>query len=409
MPLTESAIKALKPQDARYSKADGGGLKITVQPTGTKTWMLAYRYDGKQRLMKIGTYPNVRLTDAREVRERVKKNIALGLSPEGVNPAEPEQQPSEDETVWNDLLDRWLAKKRREGIADKTYVKLSRFADITRPTLGQKRPAEITTRDFLDVCRQEEAKGLYENSVRVKSLCSKVSAFGIAEGVMAIDATANLSDALVSPKNKSYAAVTFPADVGKLLLAIDGYTGRFVSQAALQLSALTWLRSKELRLGEWSEIDWDNALWVLPEAGRMKAVGGREARKHIVPLSRQAISILRKLQSLNERKGPYIFASSHRQNRPISNMTMNNALKSMGYDSETHVPHGFRKTASTNLNEQGWNSDWIEAQLAHVEESKVRRAYNAAEYIDHRRRMMQHYADWLDECRELARADLEAA
>ena len=300
------------------------------------------------------------------------------------------------EETWNAMLEDWLKMKRHEGLAFKTMTKLERFADLTRPYLGDKQVQAITPQDILETCREQERKGCYENSIRVLSLCRHVVRRSIILGVADRDVTASVRDALATPRSKRYAAITDKKEVGRLMKAIDGLTGRYVTKAGLQLTALTFLRSKELREARWSEVRFEDALWTIPME-RMKS-----DRDHHVPLADQSVVILKTLHSLTAHKGQFIFASSHRGGRPISGATMNNALKDLGYTSERHVPHGFRTPASTNLNELNWNSDWIEKQLAHEERNSTRRAYNRSEYLPDRRRTMQAYADWLDEARSLA-------
>lgn len=409
MPLTETKIKALKPKSSRYQVADGGGLGLEVMPTGRKVWRYSYRINGNQSRATFGDAPSVPLVKARAMREEAKVHIASGMNWDGKaltgnDPAGAAGHGTTSmwsEPTWDELLDRFLEIKEREGRDPKTITKLRHFANLTKPHIGHLPPREITRQQFVALCRHEEDKGHVSTARRVKALCSAVTALAMAEGLVEHDATAHVGMALARERSKPFAAILEPARVGRLMLDIDGYEGSFVTRCALQLTALTWLRSTELRLGEWTEIDWDEALWTIPEAGRMKAIAGQAARKHVVPLSQQAVGILRMVQRLTGRDR-FIFTSPSKKDRPISNMTMNNALKSLGYSSDQHVPHGFRRTASTNLNEQGWNADWIEAQLAHVEGNKVRRAYNAAEYLPQRREMMQHYADWLDEGRTQA-------
>ncbi|MFV0443902.1 MAG: tyrosine-type recombinase/integrase, partial [Planctomycetaceae bacterium] len=376
------------------------GLSLTVHPSGKKVWRLSYRVDGKQTQDTIGEFPSIGLDEAREVRIQQKRKLSAGVVEPArkafanLAPSAPVVDLPESGDLgplWPDLCNLWLEKKTQEGRADKTLVKLRRFLGLTYHHMPDKYAHTISPRDVLTACQEEQDQGRNENATRIRATCGEVLRFALAHGWCDRDVTADLKGALIAPKSKSYAAITDPQQVGQLMRDIGSYSGQFVCRAALLLTARTWLRSSELRLARWDEIDWDNQMWIVPgERMKMK-------RKHLVPLSSQAMEVLRMLNGLTARKGALIFHSSHRSGRPISNMTMNNALKSMGYDSDRHVPHGFRSTASTNLNELGWNSDWIERQLAHVEGNKVRRAYNAAEYIVNRREMMQFYSDWLDE------------
>lgn len=401
MSLTDAKIRALRPKAKKYSMSDSGGLSLTVLPTGKKVWRISYRVDGKQKQDTLGEFPIISLDEAREALIQQKRKLAAGVveqaKPLGhLAPAkdvDPEDLPASGDLgpLWPDVCSMWMTKRATEGLADKTKLKHKRFLERTYPSLGEKHPHHITGQEILAVCRAEEAQGKYENANRMKTTCSMVLRFALANGWCDRDVTADLRGALTASRDKHHAAITDPKAVGGLIRSINAYGGSFISKAALLLTAQTWLRSSELRLAEWSEIDWDEETWVIP-AERMKM-----KKKHIVPLSKQSVEVLRMLNGLTARKGNLIFMSTHKQGRPISNMTMNNALQGMGYTTDMHVPHGFRTTASTNLNELGWNSDWIERQLAHVESNKVRGAYNAAKYLDDRRTMMQFYSDWLDE------------
>lgn len=395
MPLTESQIRKLEPTDKRYGASDGGGLRIEVLTNGEKQWRLAYRFGGKQRQKTLGPYPLLKLAEARIMREEVKKALIEGRDPEQ---SEEEVSASrEAKTIWRNLCDDFLIKLENEGRNYRTIQALRGQLAKTYPKLGDRQADTIRPAELLEVCRAEEAIRQFENAQRIRSASSRVCRYAIARDLMERDFAADLRGALVTPKAKGFPAIIEPEDFGHLLRAVWAYPGSFVTLCGLKLTAMTWLRSKELRQALWDEIDWENDTWTVP-AERMK-----KKRKHLVPLSRQAIEVLRDLHGLTGSKGPFMFPNASKAGRPMSENTMLNAMNSLGYKGR-HVPHGFRKTASTNLNEQGWNTDWIEKQLSHEDDDKVRRAYNAAEYLDQRREMMQHYSDWLDEVRDTVAA-----
>ncbi len=395
MNLTEAGIRQLEPKQKRYAVADGGGLRIEVLSNGQKQWRLSYRFNGKQRQKTLGPYPLIKLAAARQMRDETKVMVCKGIDPDGHN--DPAAASTDDASLWRNLCEDLLEKMRMEGRHQRTIVSTRRHLEKTYPKLGDRQADSIQPADLLEVCKEEEANRHFETARRVRAAASRVCRYAIPRGLMQRDIGADLRGALITPKVQGFPAVTDPEAFGGLLRAVWSYPGHFITVCGLKLTAMTWLRSQELRLAQWDEIDWDNALWTVPEE-RMKM-----KRKHFVPLSTQALEVLRNLHGLTGHKGVWLFPQTGKTNRPMSENTLLNAMNALGYKGK-HVPHGFRKTASTNLNEQGWNTDWIERQLAHVESNAVRRAYNAAEYLDQRREMMQHYSDWMDSVREKAAA-----
>lgn len=391
MALTDSSIKALKPQADRYSKADSGGLVIDVLPSGRKVWRLGYSFKGKRRQATLGDYPAMKLAEARLAREQMKAQARGGVDPKA-RAQEPEVAEAEPQVTWADLCEAFLRKIEDERLSPRTVRAVRGQLRKTWPTMGNKNPDDIQPKDLLAVCREEEANGHFENALRIRAASSRVCRYAIASGEMERDFGTDLRGALVKQKAKPRPAVTEPKEVGALLRAVWAYPGEFSTLCGLKLTAMTWLRSMELRLGRWPEISWDEAMWVVPEE-RMKM-----KRKHMVPLSRQAVEVLRELYSYTAHRGELMFPNAGKSGRRMSENTLLNAMSVLGFKGK-HVPHGFRRTASTNLNEQGWDERWIEKQLAHEDSNKVRKAYNAAEYLDGRRKMMQHYSDWLDAVR----------
>jgi integrase len=281
----------------------------------------------------------------------------------------------------------WMA---RQDVAAVTVIKNEWILGHLFPALGKRPIAKITARELLDVLREIEAAGKVETANRVKVKAGQVFRHAVVEGKAAADITASLRGALKSPKGKHHAAVTDPMRVGELLRAIDGFAGQTVTLAALKLAPLVFVRPGELRNAEWAELDLDAAIWRIPgHKMKMKA-------PHLVPLSTKAVAILRELHSLTG-SGHFVFPGIRTASRPMSENTINGALRRLGYTGEEMTGHGFRSMAATRLNEMGWNADAIERQLAHAESNKVRDAYtSAAQYLEERTRMMQAWADYLD-------------
>jgi integrase len=372
--------------------SDGGGLYLHITDTGSKLWRQAYRFDGKQKLLSHGAYPEVSLAKARDKREAAKELLRTGVDPSTQRKvAKPAGNTFRE--VAGEVLDKWEREKRSEATLAKSRWLLTFASDIGDRPIGQ-----ITAPELLAVLRQVEGRGLYESAQRLRAICGSVFRYAIATGRAERDTAADLRGALTSPQVKHLAAITKPEKVGALLRAIDGYDGSHpATRMALQLAALTFVRSSELRGAEWSEFDMDKRTWTVP-AHRMKGKGTQRV-EHRVPLSRQAIAIIEDLRAVTGHHR-WLFPSSHRPvERYMSNNTLNHALRRMGYDQSEMTCHGFRSTASTLLNEMGMDGDLIELQLAHQERNAVRRAYNRAERWPERVAMMQQYADYLDRLR----------
>ncbi len=394
MPLTDTAVRKAAPRDKPYKLADGGGLYLEVMPTGSRYWRLKYRIDGKEKRLALGVYPDVPLAAARNGREDARRMLAQGCDPGAARKAE-KLSKIEAISVTIDTFEvvarEWMARQDVAQVtANKTRWLLETFLF---PDLGGRPIAGITARDLLGVLRKVEATGKLETAKRAKIKAGQVFRYAILEGKADADPTASLRGALKPPKNKHHAAITDPSRMGELLRAIDGFTGQFVTLAALKLAPLVFVRPGELRQAEWREIDLDGAIWRIPaERMKMKAA-------HLVPLAPQAVSILSELKPLTG-CGRYVFPGLRTANRPMSENTVNAALRRLGYSGEEMTGHGFRSMAATRLNEMGWNADAIERQLAHAEINKVREAYtHAAQYLDERIRMMKAWADYLDALR----------
>lgn len=383
--LTEARIRASKPKEKAYKVFDERGLFLLVTPAGGRLWRMRYWHGGVERLLTLGAYPDVPLKRAREKREEARRLIADGVDPNAQRRAEESARADTFEAV---ALE-WFENQKKSLAAETISILKSRLESYLFPYLGSQPIRSIRAQELLAVLRRAEARGKNETAHRVRALAGRVFRYAVATGRAEHDVSADLKDALAPVKSKNFAAILEPAKVGELLRAIDGFQGHPVTALALRLAPLAFVRPGELRWAEWSEFDLDNAEWRIPGA-RMKT-----GEQHIVPLSRQAVAILKELQPL-AREGRYVFPSLLTLDRPMSENTVNAALRRLGYTTQEQTGHGFRSMASTLLNEQGFPPDIIELQLAHVERNKVRAAYNKAQRLGERRKMMQAWADYLD-------------
>jgi len=393
MPLSNAAIKNAKAKPNPYKLADGFGLYLLVNPTGSRLWRLKYRIDGREKLLAIGAYPEVSLMKARERRDDARRALADGADPSALKKRSREAAKAVVANTFRAVSEEHLAKLEREGLAG---IKRRWLLEFAYPLFGDRDVATINSADVLQVLRLVEAKGHHETARRLRSVIGSVFRYAIATTRAANDPTFALRGALTSPRVRHRPAVTDSTQLGQLLDAIDGYQGQATTRAALRLMPILFPRPGELRAAQWSEFDLEKALWLVP-AERMKM-----RRPHRVPLSQQALTILSDLKALTGGKEyvfPCIGAVINR--KPISENTLNGALRRLGFGSDVVTAHGFRATASTLLNESGqWNPDAIERQLAHAENNEVRRAYLRGEHWDERVRMMAWWADYLDTLRK---------
>ncbi|MEX2525145.1 MAG: integrase arm-type DNA-binding domain-containing protein [Gammaproteobacteria bacterium] len=385
MPLTDRAIRMTKPGEKPKRLFDERGMYLIINPNGSRWWRFKYRFHGREKLISLGVYPEVSLKKARQRRDEARQMVADGIDPSMQRQAQKGTQANTFEAVGNE----WLGMQKGK-LAPATYNKAKWMLEtLLYPYIGKYPIASINAPQLLPVLRRVEAKGKRETAHRLRQRCGQVFRYAIATGRADRDPAADLRDALAPVIAGQRAAITEPGKVGELLRAIDEYTGYFPTQCALRFAPLVFVRPGELRAAEWAEINLENSVWRLPpERTKM-----RDA--HVVPLSRQAVSILEELQPLTGR-GKYVFPSVRTRNRPMSNNTINAALRRLGYTKDEMTGHGFRALASTLLNEMGWRSEVIERQLAHAERNKVRAAYNRAEHLAERRKMMQAWADYLD-------------
>lgn len=398
MPLTDAALKAARPRERPYKLADGDGLSIQINPTGSRLWLFRYRYAGREKMLRFGGYPEVSLKRARE-----KRRAARDLLDHGTDPSADRKQRQADDGTFKAVAEEWLAKQKR--LSPGTIEQLrSRLETYLYPKIGKLDVASIEPPDLLAALRSIESKGRHDTAHRCRSVAGRVFRYAIAIGRAKRDPSADLRDALASVETTHHAAITTPEDVGKLMRAIAGYAGFSSVTAALQLAPLVFVRPGELRGARWSEFTFDledpedleerkkrpDPIWRIP-AARMKM-----RADHLVPLSRQAVAILREQHAISG-TGTFVFPSVRTVEKPISENSINAALRGLGYTGEQMTGHGFRTTASTLLHEmQRFDSDVIERQLAHTEGNKSKAAYNRAEHLPERRTMMQAWADYLD-------------
>lgn len=398
MKLTLAAIKKARATDRPIKLFDGGGLYLLVKPEGGKLWRLKYRVNGKEKLLSFGAYPDVSLDEARDKRHDARKQLRAGIDPSAQKQAE--RQATTD--TFKAIAEEWL--KRQNTLAPDTIEQFrTRLETHLYPDLGDVPVREVDAAALLKALRVVEGKGLHETAHRARALAGRVMRYAVATGRADRDPSADLKGALTPVRGKHHAAVTDPKQVGDLIRALDGYSGRAATYCALRLAPLVFVRPGELRRAEWSEIDLDSGEWRIP-AGRMKL----KRAQHLVPLSRQAVVILREMHIVSG-QGRLVFPSLLDSDRPMSNNTVNMALRRLGYTKDEMTGHGFRTIASTLLNERGFPPDVIERQLAHVEQNKVRAAYNRAERLDERKAMMQAWADCLDELKRDAEKRAKAA
>jgi integrase len=395
MPLTDTAIRSAKPGNKPIKLSDGEGLYLEVAPSGGKWWRLKYRFHGKEKRISLGVYPAISLKEARKRRDEAKEQIAHGLDPseqkKAVKVATIAEQ-KEKENTFEAVAREWFTSYS-PTLSEKHVKKLQRYLDNSIfPVFGGKPVSTVEPSDILAVARPKEAKGRIETAHKICQLCGQVLEFAKITGRIKYNVGTGLSRALQPIRAQSYPAVTEPKAIGVLLRDIDAHEGYFSIKYFLKILPFVFTRPSELRLAQWDEINFDAAMWRIP-AKRMKM-----RREHTVPLARQVVALLAELKTLCG-TSPFLFPSTRAKTDTISDVGPLAALRNIGYSKEKMCLHGFRAMASTNLNELGYRADVIEAQLAHKEPDAVRLAYNRAEYTEERRKMMQGWADYLDELR----------
>jgi integrase len=392
MPLTDRQIANAKPGPKRQRIFDGGGLYLEVTPAGGKWWRFKYRIDGKEKLLSLGTYPDTSLKDARARHETARKQVAAGVDPSGARKAEKEARRIEAMNSLEAVASAWLAERAsawKKGTRDAIEASLKTHVF---PELGKRPAASIKPAEIRKVVKRIEAGGAAETSSRVFQRLRAIYRYALSEEIVAVDPTYSLKPAeIFRPRKVKHRAALAERDVPAFLRKLDAYAGDLSTRAALELLILTAVRPGELRGARWDEIDVDRALWRIP-GSRMKM-----ETEHLVPLSTQALAMLQQWRA--SAGAALVFPSPFYPGKQLSDGTLNSALARLGYKGIA-TAHGFRTLFSTCANEAGWNGDLIEKQLAHEERDDVRNAYNRAQYLAERRKLMQWWADHLDALRK---------
>ena len=394
MPLTDLKIKNLKPKDKPYKVSDFDGLYVLVNPNGSRLWRVKYRLHGKEGLLSLGAYPAITLLQARQMRDEARAQVAVKIDPSEVKREKAVLIKQKHANTFESVAQSYLNKITIEGRADATLKKVASFLTMANADFGKKPITELSAATILKTLKKVEAKGHYETAKRLRSTVGAVFRYAIASGLADNDPTYPLRDALIRHKVKPRSAIIEKKALGGLMRAIRGYEGQPTTRIALELLAIVATRPGELRGAEWSEFDFDAHVWTIP-AKRMKM-----RIPHIIPLPTRALELLTILKQQTG-WGVLLFPSNRSSKRPISENTLNAALRRMGYTGEEMTSHGFRATFSTLANESGlWHPDAIERALAHVERNEVRRAYARGAHWDERVRMADWWAKELLDLRE---------
>ncbi|MBI3376595.1 MAG: tyrosine-type recombinase/integrase [Betaproteobacteria bacterium] len=391
MPITDTKARIAKRKPQPYKIGDSDAMYLLVHPSGAKYWRLKYRHVGKEKVLALGVYPETTLRAARKKRDEARELLANGVDPGEHRKASKVLREGLAANTFEVVGREWYAKTAAT-LAESTKEKLMRRLEVdVFPLIGNRPISELVAADIIRVIERIEQRGAVDIARRMHNSMGRIFRYAVGRGLASRDPTRDIEikDILPPADVQHHASVTDPKAVGGLLRAVNGFTGGFTTRCALRLAALVFVRPGELRHAEWTEFDFDKSEWRIP-TGKMKM-----KEQHIVPLSSQAVGVLREIQPLTGR-GRYVFPSERGGGRPMSENTVNAALRRMGYTKDEMTGHGFRSMASTLLHELGEKHAVIERQLAHGERNKVSASYNFAEYLPERRKMMQKWADYLD-------------
>lgn len=406
MPLTDVKVRSSKPLDKQYKLTDGNGMHLLVHPNGSKYWRLQYRFDGKQKMLALGVYPDISLADARIRRDEARKLLAHGIDPGDKKKLDKIEQTKAK--TFQEVAIEWHATNKKWS-ADHSRRVLKTLEDNLFPTIGTRNIKELNTRDLLAPIKAVEMSGRLEVASRLQQRTTAIMRYAVQSGLIDYNPAQEMAGAVTS-SNRVHRAALDLRRTPELLSRIDSYTGRPLTRLAVELTLLIFIRSSELRFARWSEIDFDTGLWTIPaerevlEGVKHSHRGSKMRTPHLVPLSRQALAILKQIHAFSG-DDELIFIGDHDPRKPMSENTVNKALRVMGYDTKTEVcGHGFRTMACSSLIESGlWSRDAVERQMSHMERNSVRAAYiHKAEHLDERRLMVQWWADFLDANREKA-------
>ncbi|EPO7877303.1 TPA: tyrosine-type recombinase/integrase [Proteus mirabilis] len=390
MKLTDMAIKKAKPREKVYSLGDGNGLSLIVEPNGSKGWRFRYQFNGKSKMISLGIYPVITLNEAREKRDNARKLVANGVDPSEARKEERNKVSGQSENTFKKITLEWFnGRKDRwsEGYRDDM---MEAFENDVFPYIGDRPIAEIKPLELLEVLSIMEKRGVTEKLKKVRQRCGEVWKYAIITGRAEYNPAPDLASAFIPHQRENYPYL-LADELPEFLSSVDKYQGSQIVRTALNILMLTGLRPGELRKSEWSFVDFESRTWKLPE--KIMKMG----RVHVVPMSDQVISLLRQIQPISG-DYQYIFPSRTNHKKHLSEMAINTMIGRMGYRGRA-TGHGFRHTMSTILHEKGFNTAWIELQLAHVDKNSIRGTYNHALYLEGRREMMQWYADYIDELR----------
>ncbi|MFL4558270.1 tyrosine-type recombinase/integrase [Yersinia kristensenii] len=405
MALTDTKVRSAKPEAKEYSLVDGDGMFLLIHPNGSKYWRFRFRFGGKQHLMAFGVYPETSLADARQKREEARRLVAAGVDPREHKRAVKEEQAKEVITFESVARD-WHASNQKWSESHSGRV-LKSLEDNLFDAIGKRNIAELKTRDLLIPIKAVEMSGRLEVAARLQQRTTAIMRFAVQSGLIDYNPAQEIAGAVATAKRQHRAALELNR-IPELLHRIDTYTGRPLTSLAVELTLLVFIRSSELRFARWSEVDFETAMWTIPgereplEGVKHSHRGSKMRTPHLVPLSRQALLILEKIKSMSGNR-ELIFVGDHDPRKPMSENTVNKALRVMGYDTKVEVcGHGFRTMACSSLIESGlWSKDAVERQMSHQERNSVRAAYiHKAEHLGERRLMVQWWADYLDVNRE---------
>lgn len=387
MALSDSTIRTAKPREKVYRLADANGLCLEVTPTGSKLWRYRYRFGGKAKMMALGAYPTVTLLKARHKRDEARQTLSEGIDPSEQKKANKVAYKLEGVTF--EALAREWFKYNSPRWAESTRSKALHYLESDLiPTIGSRQVRDISRPELVELVRKVEARGALNVARKIRQWLHQIFRFGLASGVVETNPATDLDVVAAPPRStRHHPTVTF-SELPELLAKIDATKLNPLTRCAIRLLLLTAVRPGELRSAPWVEFDLDAATWTIPKE-RMKA-----RRAHVVPLPAQAVAILRQLQGITGAY-PLVFPGQNDTSRPMSENTINKALRAMGYEGR-QTGHGFRHLLSTELNGRGFNRDWIERQLAHGDSDGIRDTYNHAAYLEQRRGMMQAWADSVD-------------
>ena len=404
MALTDIKVRTAKPTDKQYKLTDGNGMHLLVHPNGSRYWRLQYRFGGKQKMLALGVYPEVSLADARARRDEARKLLANGIDPGDKKKNDKVEQ--EEARTFEQLAIEWHATNKKWSKEHSRRV-LKSLEDNLFPTIGKRNIADLKTRDLLAPIKAVELSGRLEVASRLQHRTTAIMRYAVQSGLLDYNPAQEMVGAVASSNRQHRPALELKR-ITELLQRIDNYTGRPLTRLAVELTLLVFIRSSELRFARWSEIDFETSMWTIPaereaiEGVKHSQRGSKMRTPHLVPLSRQALAILKQVHKLSGDRD-IVFIGDHDHRKPMSENTVNKALRVMGYDTKVEVcGHGFRTMACSSLIESGlWSRDAVERQMSHMERNSVRAAYiHKAEHLDERRLMLQWWADFLDVNRE---------